>query len=103
MVRQHTKYLPTKFTLKTLLIALTTCVIAFGLINWARAFLPVLPLGVAIPLFWFGAACVSVGSNRFTGHSILVFIGSGLVGMAILIAIGGTILFVLAWLLAPTY
>ena len=87
--------------LTTLLGAVTSCGVAFGLLTWAPVCPPLAPIGISIPILWVGRGCLTADSVMADDYHVLGFIGCFLSGLAVLICIPGGILVWLMWIVPP--
>ena len=82
---------PGTFGVGTLCLALVTISLAFGMLTWTTIRPLVLPLALAIPLYWFGAICMSLSERRFAGYRPVLLIGCVAMSTSVLIGFVGTL------------
>ena len=86
--------------MRTLFLAIATSSLAFGMLTWTTIRPLVMPLAVAILLYWFGAFCMSLSERRHAGDRALLLLGCVTMSAAVVIGFVGTIFVAGLWIIA---
>lgn len=100
MTTTPTRRSPGTFSIRTLFLAIATTSVAFGMLTWTAIRPLVLPLAIAILLYWIGAICMSLSERRFAGYRAVLLLGCVAMSMAVVIGFVGTIFIAGLWIIA---
>jgi len=90
---------PLRFGLKTLLLTMLTCGIAFGVLSWLPPW-PIFTIAMCVPGFWMGLG-VAFTASAIPEKGCIGFVRNALVacGLFLTLACVGTVFFVICFVL----